>query len=1110
MNRRKQRIYGVLAFVLIAGAAQAQIVKGTFVGTVVDQAGAVVAGAKITVTNLGTSVVANTLTDSAGSYVLPFLDPGIYSVSAEHAGFKMAIDPSVKLDIAARVRVDIALQVGTIEQTVDVSSAAPLVQTDTTTVGVVITAEQLGQLPLIDRNYQELAQLAPTAVAPTINNMVIFKGDALTAGNYYQVGGQRGSYISYTTDGVDNEDLWWQSQGLIPSLDSIQEFNVQSHTSSAEYGRGAIQFTTTTRQGTNLLHGSAYEYLQNKALDANDYFDNQAHIPKVPFQDNKFGLTLGGPIYKDRTFFFFAYEGRRHDQKATGYATWPEPQWLQGNFSDLTTSSGAPQVIYDPATTRPDGNGGFIRDPFPGNIIPADRIDPVALAASKYIPQPNAPGIRPGFNSTGTTSTTQNVNYLVARIDHNLSQKDKIYGRYMQSKENGVFTSIAPLSGSNDINNGYNFMLGETHTFSTNILNELRLGYNRADFLPFQEGANGKINYSQQFGLMNLTTNPAQFGLPDFSWSGYSAIGGPGSDPLGGLTNTYQISNNLTMAFGKHSVKTGFDIRKQRFQEVAGFGSRGSFGFSNNFTSLPGSAADTGSPFADFLLGLSSTAAGLSGDTEARLKGTTYGFYIQDDWRISRRLTLNIGVRYENYRPWVEEHGGIPIFDYGFAPGSCFGVGCPPGKFIPTQPGQSWYNPDNTDWGPRIGFAYSPFGNNKTVIRAAYGLFYSPADMNELVNGIFDPPNALSFDLTPQNPYTDLTSTKLANLFPGGVLPPRDTTLVTNQWTLPAVAPYPYAQNNKDGTINQWQFSVERSLGSNFVFEVGYMGSHAYNGQRRIDYNQARLDLPGQLTPVASREPYPSLGIFTADEHSAITNYDAGYLRVQRRFAQGLSLIASYTFAKTLDDSGNADPPAQNSYDKHAEYGLSLFDARHRFTLGDVWELPFGRGRRFASGSRGIVDEFIGGWQVSGITTFQSGSPFNLFPCCIDFSNTGQYFFALRPDITGPVKYENIRKTGGQFFDPSVFSVPQFGTFGNAARGVTIAPGINNWDLSISKRFRISEKAGLQFRSDMFNAFNHAQFTSPYPLIGPGLPLEGKVTSTRPPRDIQLALRLEF
>lgn len=1101
---------------LAAVTATAQIVKGGFVGTVIDHSGAVVPGAGITVTNLNTGVRTTSVTDSAGSYNVPFLDPGNYSLSADSQGFKVAVESNVKLDIASKVRVNFTLEVGSQGQTVSVSGVAPLIQTDTATVNQIITGEKLDQIPLLGRDYQALAQLSPTAVAPTQNMLTTYKTGTLSAGNYYQVAGQRGAYISYTTDGVENQDVWFQSQGVIPPLDSIQEFDVQISNVPAEYGRGVVQFTTTTRQGTNAVHGSLYEYLQNNVLDANDFFSNQTHTPRQPFQENQYGATVGGPIRKNRAFFFAGYEGHRHNQATPGYANWPDSQWLQGDFSNLLGSGGSNGVIYDPATTRLNADGVYVRDPFPGNQIPASRINPVAanVVAGNYIPAPNAPGVLPGENYEAITRLTQSVDQGVLRIDYDLSKHDQIYGRYLQSNESDLSTALSPLSQTSAFNDGINVMVGDTHTFSASLLNELRLGYNRANYLPYQEGSGGSINYTAQLGIKNLTTNPLQFGLPNFSWGGYTGIGGTADNPLGGLTDTYQLSDNLIKSFGNHSIKTGIDFRKTLFIELASYGARGVFSFSNNFSSLPSDTADTGNPFADFLLGLSTSAAGLFGDTEARLNGTIYSGYIQDDWRATRRLTLNIGLRYENYRPWAERNGNISRWDPGMVPGSCFGSGCPAGSFIPTGPGNSWYNPQNNDWGPRFGFSYSPFGNSGTVIRGAYGLFYSPTDTNEYVNGILDPPNALSFSVAPENIYTDLSTTLLSNLFPGGVLPPQNQVLSTANWTLPSVSPYPFIANNKDAAVSEWSFGVQHSLGANNVVEVGYIGSHGVHGQIRINYNQSRLDYPGQLTTIASRAPYPVLGVFATDEHSATNSYNAGYIRAERRFSRGYSLVAAYTWAKTMDDADFYEPPAQNAWNKPAEWGLALFDVRNRFTLGYVWQLPFGRGQQYGSNVNRALDEVIGGWQLSGITTFQSGSPFTVYPCCVDYSNTGQYDFGLRPNINGPVKYLNPRKSGNLWFDPSVFSVPAFGTFGDASRGVTVGPGINNWDITVSKYFAITERIKLQFRSEMFNAFNHTQFSMAgygnLQPIGPGVPTQGTVNSTLPPRHIQLSLRLQY
>ena len=1113
----------VAVLLMTAAVSHGQAVKSTILGTVRDSGGLVLPNVSVKVTNLETRVEASTTTDDSGNYNVPFLDSGTYSILVESRGFKTLVQPAFKIDVSAKVRVDMTLEVGDVSERVEVDAATPLVETDSTTLGITLTGEKLRELPLLGRNYQELAQLSPTAVAPTTNHVAIFMGGALSAGNYYQVGGQRGSHVSYTTDGIDTNNVWFQSQSVIPSLDSIEEVRIQSSTFSAEYGRGSVQFTSSTRSGTNDWHGSVYEYIRDEKFNANSFFENRAGVKRPAFRDNQFGFTIGGPILipkvyngREKTFFFFGYEGRRRSESITAFTRWPEPEWLSGNFSSLVNPNGTPQIIYDPATTRPNGQGGFIRDPFPGNIIPANRFDRVALAAVQFIPAPNSRGIRPDANHVGSIDNKADVNFWVLRIDHNLSERDRLSGRYMRSQEDGRRTSIAPLSGRILTNGGSNLMLSETHTFSPQTTNELRAGYNRGGYLPNQEGSSGVcltpcelINYTLDvFGIRNLTQNPRQFGLPNFAWAGFSGIGGQADAPLGGQTKTYQVSDNLITTSGNHYFKTGVDIRHMRFNELAGFGSRGSFGFNGQFTQLPG-VAGTGSPFADFLLGFSNSASGLTGETESKLRGTIYALYFQDDWRVSRKLTLNLGVRYENYRPWTEESGRISRFDYGSTPGSCFGAGCPPGSFVSPGPGEPWYDADNNNIGPRLGLAYSPFSDNKTVIRAAYGLYFSGTDANDIAHGIFNPPNALSIQISPQNPFTDFTSTRLSNLFPGGLLPPPGTLLTTDNWTLPAVSPNPYLKTNRDPEIHQWQASVQREVLSNLLVEVGYVGSAGYNGQRRIDYNQARVDNPGQLTSVNSRRPYPVLSNFTANIHIGKSNYQAAFLRLERRFAKGLSFLTAYTFSRNLDDAGNADPPAQNAYDLVSEWGLSLSHAKHRFTAAYVWELPFGRQRQFGSNMHPVLNGFLGGWQVSGITTFQSGSPVNLFPAN-DASNTGQFFFAQRPNQVGPITYLDIRKTGRQF-DGTPFAVPTLGRFGNMSRGALIGPGVNNWDLMISKYFRITERARIQFRMEMFNALNHAQFTNPFPGVGGAFVARtGLVTTTRPPRNIQFAVRLEF
>ncbi len=1116
---------------LFAGIVASQSVKGSFIGTVLDATGAVIPSAKISIKNLDTNVTSDALTDSTGSYFVPFLDPGNYSVSAEKTGFKRAIETKIKLDVAAKVRVDLTLEIGQSTQTVEVSSATPLVQSDTSDVGMVVTSEKLTQLPLLGRNYQALAQLSPSAVSPTSNPVAGYMA-GLTTGTYWQLAGQRGAYTAYTADGIEtNNWVGFQGAGILQSLDSIGEYKVQTHNFSAEFGRGTIQYTSSTRSGTNTLHGSAFEFVRNDKFNANDFFGNKAGRVKRAARYNQFGATVGGPVYipklyngKDRTFFFFGYEGTRFVSSGTAFARYPDPAWFAGDFSNLRNPDGSIRPIYDPTTVRPDGQGGFTRQVFPGNRIPSSRFDPVSAAAIKYVPAPTSLiDITPGVNTVGSTATRSRPNQFVTRGDHHISSRDRVYGRYMQSKEKYTNSSIAPLSGAINTNNGYNVMGAETHVFSPSIFNEFRFGFNRANFGAYQEGgpvgcitACEPVNFAKDvFNIKNLGAGLITYGLTNFAWTGYSGIGGPVDSPLILGTDTYQVTDNLTISRGRHQMKAGFIYGRVRVNYASETFSRGSFSFNGQFTqgSAAGQSAISGNPVADFLLGYSYDVRGLAGDASGPFMTGYQGYYYQDDFRVNSRLTLNLGLRWEYYRPYsaLEQ---TTRFDFGSIPGSCFGSKCPPGHITVLKKGEPVFKKNWNNWAPRIGFAYSPFGN-RTVIRASYGIFYSPSDGTDNGTwGVFNPPKSLNFFFSPDNPYTDLTTTKLSNQFPAATVPPVDQ-LRTDIWPLPALSLLTQVPIMQDPTIHQWQLTVQHELKRDLVAEVGYMGSHGYHGQRRTNYNQARLDNPGELTPVASRLPYPVLSslLFVA-EHSANNSYNAGFARLEKRFSGGLSFVSSYTFSKTIDDYGNLNGPGafwpQYAYNTRLEKGLSAFHAPHRFTAGYVWEIPFGRGLRFGSSLHPVLNTVLGGWQLNGITTFQSGNP--LHPGLIrDTSNTGnQLTSTLRPNLAAPIKYSDPRATG-RWFNADAFSLPDLGTLGNAARGVLMGPGINNWDLGIGKNFRIKERANIQFRAEMFNAFNHTQFSGAYTSIDPSLSsLIGTITAARAPRNVQLGMRIEF
>jgi outer membrane receptor protein involved in Fe transport len=1116
----------LLLFVLLVFAtagAQGQV-KSTISGTIKDDTGGVVPGVDVTATHLGTNITRSVVTGDTGGYEIPFLDPGIYRVSAEMAGFKTAVEPGAELDLATKLRVDLTLQVGEIGEEVEVRAAVPLVETEHSEVGGTIKEEQMRQLPLLTRNYQALATLLPTAVTPVPSATGYIPNQ--NRGNYYQLAGQRGAYTSYTIDGIDSNTVWIQTQSATPSLDSLQEFKVKSHNFSAEQGRGSVQFITTTKSGTNELRGAIYNYNRNDVFNANSFFSNRAGADKNAFNYNQFGANVGGPIRvpgydgRDQTFFFFAYEGTRFRQSATSFGRFPDPRWLQGDFSTLG------KTIYDPWTTVEDASApaGYTRQPFPGNQIPSNRINPQAktLIGLDLIPSPNheegttLPG---NSNFLGTTSSPEDINFWTVRIDHVISDSDQIYGRYMESIDRKRRGNLVPLSGTNNDNNMHNAMMSEIHTFSPTTVNELRVGYNRGNWFGGQDGS-GDVDYSSEvFGFKNIGGSPLGFGLPSFGWSNYTRVGPTPDAPFGALNNTYQISDNLMTRYGNHSIKLGFDIREIRMRWLAQAGIRGNFTFNGIFSQFPGDTA-TGSPFADFMMGQAQETWGLAGNGTGYFNQKLWGFYLQDDWRVSSELTVNLGLRYEYYEPWNAIRGDYSVFDFVAPPGSCFRdtTPCPPTPLDAAEPGESYYNADRNNWGPRVGLAYSPFGDNRTVIRASYGIFYSPPDATDQVNGALNPPSNVLRFINPATLYTDLDTNDLSKLFPVADITRADFPQITGPTWHPSLAGatlHSVTRKFDDAIIQHWQLTVQREVVRNLLVEVGYVGSHGYHGQRRINYNQAHLDPPGITTPFSTRLPYPDLSNFTfIMEHSAQNNYNAGLVRLERRFDRGLSFISSYTFARTLDDYGNLNDAtgfwAQNSYDKKAEKGLSQFHAKHRLSVGYIWELPVGRSKRFASGMHPVINGVLGGWQLSGIVTLQSGSPRIIRPFPQDFSNTGQFWWATRPNKvrTGQVKTLDPHTNNLRWFDTNYFANPELGTFGNTGRGEVLEPGINNLDLNISKSFYFGERARVQFRAEFYNAFNHTQFFGFGNSVGSSN--FGVISASRPPRNIQLGLRLEF
>ena len=725
----------------------------------------------------------------------------------------------------------------------------------------------------------------------------------------------------------------------------------------------------------------------------------------------------------------------------------------------------------------------------------------------------------------GSARTLTDPNFWTVKVDHEFSERDRINGRYMQSLETWRGANLAPFSGRTSQNQGRNVMFSYTHIFSPRVMNEIRFGYNRGLNSSLQEGAFGEcfepceeIDYvNDVFHLQNIGGGPITFGLPIFRAQGFTQIGVVGNNSTSFLNETYQISDNLIMNYGAHSLKAGFDFRDQGFDGIFSPVSRGEFIFNGRFS---------GHSAADLLLGVASRASSASGVAGGIVSSNSYQFYFQDDWRVNPKLTLNLGIRYEYHAPYTEENGRLKRFDHGAPLGTCFGLEdpCAPGEILAFGPDEGVTDPDKNNWGPRLGLAYSPFGDNKTVIRAAYGIFYSRLEGAEVILNLQLPPNLTRFALFPNSP-NDLETTNLGNLFPPSPAEVEPPFVTGPDWPLGPIGVFSPSKHFPDFTLNHWQLTVQREVIRNLLIEVGYVGTHGYNGQGMINGNQARQPdcgfTPGGCTnaelnasPIPTRKPYPQLGNFMRYiERTAHNTYHAGTLRLERRFEKGLSFVTAYTYAKTLDTYGNLNDTtnfySQNTYDKDADKGLASFHAKHRFTTGYIWELPFGRSRRWGSDMHAVLDGVLGGWQLSGITTFQTGNPLRIL-LRRDFSNTGSFPFTSRPDLGAPLQQFDPRADNLRYFNADAFKDPELGTFGDSGRGIFTGPGINNWDIAITKSFSITEDVRVRFRAEFFNAFNHTQFRvagADLQIFRPGF---GQATSARSPRNVQLALRVEF
>jgi hypothetical protein len=1067
------------------GSLRAQVnATGTFSGQVTDPSGAAIGSAEVKVTDQGTAIVTTKQTAQNGYYTVPLLKPGSYSIEVSAAGFSTAVRRDVGLQIQQVVQQDFKLQVGNIQQEVTVEGGAPLLNTESTEVGNVLSEHSVQQLPLNGRNFSQLALLVPgTNPGPVGGIRTQGNGnETQRAGAEVVASGSRGSFNTFMIDGLDDRDQSVGTVKVFPNLESIGEFKVQIGNYNAEFASGGAVVNVITRSGGNDFHGSAFEFLRNNAFDARQFFD----AAKPQFQQNQFGGALGGPIRKNKTFFFGDYQGLRVHTASTSLLTEATNAMRGGNFSGVAT-------IYDPSTYNTATN---TRQQFAGNAIPATRIDPVANNLLSIFAQPNLAGNRNNFRVNNLAIQVQDQ-YDV-RVDQTFSERDSMFARYTHGDADTTFPStpvlingaINPLAfaqgtataGSLRLNHAPSDQatVQEVHQFSPSVVNQLALGYTRFALrvVPLDQG----FNIAQRLGLQGANTGENAGSMASLSISGYQ---GYSSSNLPEIVpqNTWQISDTISYTKGAHAFRFGESVVHNGFGFFQLGAPSGSLSFTGVYSNNPANSSG-GNGFADFLLGLGASSSKSAAPFGVPYETyTEYGGFVQDTWRATNRLTVNLGLRYDLFTPLTERYNRQS--DFLLKSGTL------------ALAGQSGYsasilNTQTHDFSPRIGLAYR--AGEKTVIRAAYGLFY----FNEVGSGgssrlFINNPYAAQYAVSCSATVSCLsTSTGIPNIPSASNLP----TMVYQP--IPNLTP----------NVQQWNFTVERQMTSSLVVRVGYVGTRGTHLNLNLDENVA---VPGAGS-VPARRPYPTIAAISAWEPRGPSSYNGLQASAEKRFSSGVSFLAAYTYSRSLDEgaggnssTGESRINIQNPQNLSADYGLSNFNYGQRFTLSSVYQVPFGKGRKYLGNAGGLTNAIAGGWQISSIVTAQSGAPFSV-SLSTPTANTGTF---TRPNRICNGNLPSSKQTINAFFDTSCFVAPALYTFGNAGRNILIGPGLGTWDLGADKDFALTERFGLQFRSEFFNVLNRANFGLPNGSIGSAA--QATITSViTNARQIQFALRLHW
>jgi hypothetical protein len=1027
---------------------------GTILGKITDASGAVIPGATVELTNVHTNLNSRTSTNELGDYVFTLVRIGNYSIRVEHQGFRTAVRPNLILNVQHTMRVDISMQIGGVIEILEIMAESPLLESVTSSSGQVVRNKEIVDLPLNGRDYQQLAVLTAGTI-PT-------RGTSRGTGDF-SASGARPVNNNYLLDGVDNNSYIVDLQGgtsqvAAPSVDAIQEFKVQKNNFSAEFGRyGGAVLNVSIKSGTNEYHGSAFEFLRNSALDANAFFNNRSNRKLPPFRQNQFGGTFGGPVRRNKLFFFASYQGTRISQGDNQVSTVPSVSEKIGLFT---------RAIYDPDTTRVNPSGsGYVRDPFPGNQIPAARFDPVGKRLGDVYPDPNLSGAANNFILNPAIKGT--VDQYDGRFDWSVSSKDSVFGRYSYVNDDRTTEGALPAPAVGQIGSynrpviGHSAVLNETHVFSPATINEFRLGFNRHDT---QRLPQVKDRIIEQFGFRGIPFYSDITGLPSISVTGLTSLGENGTLPNLKVSQSIQILESVSYNRGSHSFKAGADIRFIVSNAFTPSGTRGSFGFSGIFTQDPQRRSTTGSALADLLLGVPGSAS-VTTPTDADLRQRYYGFYFQDDWRVNNRLTMNFGIRWdlnspfwERYNRWANfiSNSASPDFNKIVVAGSR-GDSIEDRALVPFS---------KKDFAPRLGLAYRL--TDKVVVRTAYGIFNS-GTMLIGINGTpaFNPPNTASYSTSTDQLFPNFF---LQTGFPVGAL--KMTVDQINR----SVMSYNFGRN---GYLQQWSFGVQNEFLPNMLADVTYTGTvgHKLGGSRSI--SQPRPG-PGPQQP---RSPFPQYTSLSSYESVYNSAYHGLAAKLERRFSGGLSFLVAYTWSHFIDNTVTIldlyGAGAQDAENLAGERGNSGYDGRHRLVSSYTYDIPVGKGRSF-SVDNPVLNTVIGGWQLNGILARQSGRPFTP-TSSVNTCNCGG---ASRPDRIGSGVLPSGERRVERWFDVNAFVIPTGFVFGNSGRNILAGPSLFAWDFSLFKNFQVSERLRVQFRFESFNFTNHTNFGLPGTAIG--------------------------